>query len=482
MNAVHHDHHPAESGIRGSGHARERKLLLAFGLTAGMMVVEALGGWWSGSLALLADAGHMLVDAVALLLAWGGAWLATRPADARRSYGYGRMEVLAGFVNALSQLLLVGWIIYEAISRIRNPHAILPGLMLVVACAGLLVNAIVLRMLHGHAHDDVNMAGAAVIAAIANAVGGRDFPFVFGGDGASFAVSSSDAGIARQALAETATWVREDLDLTLRVGMVSVEEIRRNGHDVRVGRYAVSDNISIAMFSGGGVAWADAAMKRDEISVPRAPAGARPDLSGLSCRFEQFPTQHGQILSVLVLPADIARMSAFRTVVRQIIDMAERSSECGRPIVRETMQLKWPAQGRDLEALASRSAGESASVARLKVYARTFLYFLIMRLNLRVGRFVPRKYLSEVAANSDFRKFDDALRMIIDCSPGMAQRIEDALAAAESDGHIRYGCHRENAAIMTCFTPLPSQPSHVHFIDGAEGGYALAAAALKQRL
>ncbi len=328
----------------------------------------------------------------------------------------------------------------------------------------------------------VNMAGAAVIAAIANAVGGKDFPFVFGGDGASFAVSPADAGIARQALAETATWVREDLDLTLRVGIVSVGEIRRNGHDVRVGRYAVSDNISIAMFSGGGVAWADAAMKRDEIRVPRAPAGARPDLSGLSCRFEQFPTQYGQILSVLVLPADIARMSAFRAVVKQIINMVEVSSECARPIGRETMQLKWPPQGCDLEALASRKAGEPAGISKMRVYARTFLYFLIMRFNLRVGRFVPGKYLSEVVANSDFRKFDDALRMIIDCSPGTAQKIEDTLAAAEREGHIRYGCHREDAAIMTCFTPSPAHPSHVHFIDGAQGGYALAAAALKQRL
>ena len=338
------------------------------------------------------------------------------------------------------------------------------------------------KAIQDNRYKAVNMAGAAVIAAIANAVGGRDFPFVFGGDGASFAVSPADGGIARQALAETATWVREDLDLTLRIGMVSVGEIRRNGHDVRVGRYAVSDNISIAMFSGGGVAWADAAMKRDEISVPRAPAGARPDLSGLSCRFEQFPTQYGQILSILVLPADISRMSAFRAVVKQMISMVEGSPECGRPAAREAMQLKWPPQGCDLEALASRSAGESASVARLKVYARTFLYFLIMRLNLRVGRFVPRKYLSEVVANSDFRKFDDALRMVVDCSPGMAQKIEDTLAAAETEGHIRYGCHREDAAIMTCFTPSPSQPSHVHFIDGAEGGYALAAAALKQRL
>jgi hypothetical protein len=64
----------------------------------------------------------------------------------------------------------------------------------------------------------------------------------------------------------------------------------------------------------------------------------------------------------------------------------------------------------------------------------------------------------------------------------MAQRIENALAAAEMEGHVRYGCHREDAAIMTCFTPLPSYPTHVHFIDGAQGGYALAAAALKKRL
>ncbi|MGB7854307.1 MAG: DUF3095 domain-containing protein [Pseudolabrys sp.] len=338
------------------------------------------------------------------------------------------------------------------------------------------------KAIQDNRYKAVNMAGAAVIAAIANAVDGRDFPFVFGGDGASFAVSPADGGIARQALAETATWVREDLDLTLRIGMVSVGEIRRNGHDVRVGRYAVSDNISIAMFSGGGVAWADAAMKRDEIGVPRASPGARPDLSGLSCRFEQFPTQYGQILSVLVLPADIQRMSAFRAAVRHIITMVEGSTECARPATREAMQLKWPPQGCDLEASASRKAGEPVGISKMKVYARTFLYFLIMRFNIRVGRFVPGKYLSEVVANSDFRKFDDALRMIVDCSPGMARRIEDTLAASEREGHIRYGCHRESAAIMTCFTPSPAHPSHVHFIDGAQGGYALAAAALKQRL
>lgn len=156
----HHHAHPHEHADSGDG--RSRKLLFAFVLTVLMMVAEVIGGAWSGSLALLADAGHMMVDALALLLAVIGAWMATRPADARRSYGYGRMEVLVGFVNALSQFVLVGWIVYEAVNRLLHPGQILSGVMLVVAVVGLLVNALVLRTLHGHAHDDVNLAGASL--------------------------------------------------------------------------------------------------------------------------------------------------------------------------------------------------------------------------------------------------------------------------------------------------------------------------------
>ncbi|BDU20868.1 cation diffusion facilitator family transporter [Dyella sp. GSA-30] len=154
-----HAHHDHDHGA-AAGAGRERKLLFAFVLTVLMMVAEAFGGFWSGSLALLADAGHMLVDSLALLLAVVGAWLAKRPADARRTYGYGRLEVLAGFVNALTQFVLVAFIAYEAIMRLFHPGEILSGVMLVVALIGLAVNVVVLRTLHGHAHDDVNLAGA----------------------------------------------------------------------------------------------------------------------------------------------------------------------------------------------------------------------------------------------------------------------------------------------------------------------------------
>jgi cobalt-zinc-cadmium efflux system protein len=163
----HHDHHARaheHDHARGPDRRRERKLLFAFALTTLMLVVEAIGGVWSGSLALLADAGHMLVDALALLLAFFGAWMARRPADARRSYGYGRMEVLAGFINALTQFVLVGFIAYEAAVRLMHVDQIniLSGMMLGVALAGLVVNLIVLRSLHGHDHDDVNLGAASL--------------------------------------------------------------------------------------------------------------------------------------------------------------------------------------------------------------------------------------------------------------------------------------------------------------------------------
>ncbi|SEV88083.1 cation diffusion facilitator family transporter [Luteibacter sp. 329MFSha] len=148
-----HDHSHVEGGS-------ERKLLFAFVLTLLMLVAEAAGGIVSGSLALLADAGHMLVDALALLLAFLGARFAARPADSRRTYGYGRIEVLAGFVNALTQFALVAFIVYEAVQRLFHPEPILSGVMLVVAVLGLVANVVVLRTLHGHDPDDVNMAGA----------------------------------------------------------------------------------------------------------------------------------------------------------------------------------------------------------------------------------------------------------------------------------------------------------------------------------
>ena len=175
----------------------------------------------------------------------------------------------------------------------------------------------------------VNMAGAAVIAAVTNALEGREFPFVFGGDGASFAVSPDDLERARDALAATAIWVKDDLNLVMRVALVPVAAVRAQGLDVRVARFGPSPNLSYAMFSGGGLGWAEAAMKRGEFAVPVAPSGTQPDLTGLSCRFEEIPSVHGLILSVLVVPARGADPAGISQADRRRHRAGRAQSGCG---------------------------------------------------------------------------------------------------------------------------------------------------------
>jgi cobalt-zinc-cadmium efflux system protein len=149
--AHHHHHHHTGNGQRAVG--------LAALLTGGFMGVEVVGGLLSGSLALLADAGHMLTDTGALTLAWLAFVVARRSADGRRSFGYARFEVLAGLVNALILVAVVGFIVLEAAERISAPTPVLAAPMLAVAVLGLAVNLLAFRLLHADS-DHVNVRGA----------------------------------------------------------------------------------------------------------------------------------------------------------------------------------------------------------------------------------------------------------------------------------------------------------------------------------
>lgn len=325
----------------------------------------------------------------------------------------------------------------------------------------------------------VNMAGAAVIAAVTNALDGREFPFVFGGDGASFAVAPQDGAKARNALTATAGWVRRDLGLEMRVALMPVAAIRAAGRDVRVARYAPSPFVAYAMFSGGGLAFAEAAMKRGEFALPAAP-DAVPDLSGLSCRFSEIPARRGLILSLLVVQGSESTAEDYRRTIEGIIRLIERSPEAGRPLPAQGPALGWPPQGLELEARAQ--ARGPLMVRRARLLGFTFFAYLIMRFGLKVGGFSPADYRRQLVANSDFRKYDDALRMVIDCTDELADELQRRLEAAAAAGHVHFGLHRQDAAMMTCFTPSALRSDHVHFIDGARGGYASAAVALKSAM
>jgi len=139
-----------------------RRVVIALILTGIFMVVEVIGGILSGSLALLADAGHMLTDTMALALAAVAFHVSKRPADTTLTYGYQRFQILAAFVNGLSLLLIVGWIFYEAVNRFIAPQEVMGETMLIVAVAGLVVNIISFTVLHGGDKENLNIRGAAL--------------------------------------------------------------------------------------------------------------------------------------------------------------------------------------------------------------------------------------------------------------------------------------------------------------------------------
>jgi plasmid stabilization system protein ParE len=326
-------------------------------------------------------------------------------------------------------------------------------------------------------YKSVNMAGASVITAVANAIGTPDFPFVFGGDGASFALPPDCAARARDALAASIAYVRDELALVLRAAMLRVSTVREHGLDVRIARFAPSAHVSYAMFSGGGVAWAEKQMKQGAFAVEPAPAGTRPDLTGLSCRFESVPSSRGAIVSILVVPAQGNATPEFWRLLETLLDLVADTKEAGRPILRDSLKVKWPPSGLELEARARHRAGRPLWVDRLSVAARSLLSAALFRSGLPLGRFRPAVYLSELIENSDFRKYDDGLRMTLDCSRDLATAIEALLVDSARRGVARYGLHQQRDALVTCYTPTVFG-KHFHFVDGAAGGYAMAAANL----
>jgi hypothetical protein len=234
------------------------------------------------------------------------------------------------------------------------------------------------------------------------------------------------------------------------------------------------------MFSGGGIAWAEAAMKAGRFAIERAAAGTRPDLSGLSCRWSPSRTRRGVILSVLARPAG-PDQAAFAALARRVLERLRRLDHQGRPIPAEGPEFSWRAPGLELEAKVPVGAARRPE-PKWKLRLFTLFAWLLLVTGRTTGGFDPVRYRNRVVANCDYRKFDDGLKLTLDCEAAEADAIEDLLEEGRVKGICRFGVHRQDAAIMTCVVPSYLRDDHFHFIDGAGGGYAAAALMLKRSL
>ena len=158
---THHDHHHHNHGEEHSHqHHLQKKFKIAIFVTFCVFLIELIGGIWSGSLALLSDAAHVLSDVVSLLISWFAIYLSTRPATSFRTYGYHRTEVFAAFLNGVTLIGISIWIFFEAYHRYMAPNEIKVTGMFIVACIGFTANMIILWQLHGESHGNLNVRSA----------------------------------------------------------------------------------------------------------------------------------------------------------------------------------------------------------------------------------------------------------------------------------------------------------------------------------
>lgn len=323
----------------------------------------------------------------------------------------------------------------------------------------------------------VNLAGASAISAVSNELGGLEFPFSFGGDGARFAVHPDDARLVADTLSKTTRWVSDQLGLELRVGMIPIKEIRDAGKDVLVALYGESGSAKFALFSGGGFEWAEGELKGGRFSLAKGSIGDRPDLTGLSCQWGPMTSRNAQILSVIVKPFGGDDDKAYLGIVKGVLRLIDRLGGQS-PVPEGGPEVKWPEGSIELVARVSSDRGP-LWLRKLWATGTTLLYWVFFKVGMKIGGYDANKYRRSVATNSDFRKYDDGLYLTLDCSTELATAITTLLESAFKSRAARYGVFMQRRALLTCIVPSAADGKHVHFLDGEGGGYVAATKNMK---
>ncbi len=332
-------------------------------------------------------------------------------------------------------------------------------------------------------YKNVNLIGAASINAVLNVTERGLIPYVFGGDGATLLIPEASLAACRRALLGLRRLAETDFDLSLRVGLVPVVEIHRQPRArVLVGKYRLSPGNELATFTGGGIDLAERWIKSDPAwRVEQAGDEGPPDLDGLSCRWEPLEAQRGVMLSLLLRArGDDARANArlYRDLIGEIDTIAGRLDARCKPVCDANMRFRWPPRG--LRAEIRATVGDRNRIGyAARLYFNSFVQFLLDRFDWSAGGYAGKRYRVELRSNTDYRRFDDTLRLLLDCSEEQAGQIEAALAARAAGGEIEYGLHRSDSALMTCLVFSLEDSRHIHFVDGSDGGFTSAASRMK---
>ena len=274
-------------------------------------------------------------------------------------------------------------------------------------------------------YKTVNFVGAATIGAISNALSGDLKLFGFGGDGGHFAVPPEHAGVAEKTLKSVSNWAQENFDLELRVGLVSVEQIRKSGHDVLATMVQASEAVQYAMFSGGGIEWAEKQLKSDLLRLAVNGDEPEPDLTGLSCQWGPVKSRKGVIVSLIVKPSQSTMTKQFERAMEKILALVT-GFKSTNPVSPDGPPVRLPRKFLNLQAKTS-PLKSGTDLRKFVAACNAIFAWVVFKFAIPLKGFNPNQYRREISENSDFRKFSDGLMMTLDCSHEELSQLNEGL-------------------------------------------------------
>lgn len=345
------------------------------------------------------------------------------------------------------------------------------------------------RAIEAGAYKKVNTVGAACIAAVINVDRSVAIPFLFGGDGATFAVPESLRERVIPALREAQRMSRRSFDLELRVGMIRASTLRARKLAVRLAKVRLSPNVTQPAFAGRG--WEEAermvkdAAAEDVLRVCEQDGPCEGSFEGFECRWRSVPSFNGHKLALIVAAvADdpAVNLATYRALSERIAAIYGDISHC-HPLRAERMQLAFGPRelGHEWRVRSDRGTRPQriAYFMRLLFLNAAGTWLFARKRDTQSVRW--SRYVADMVDNSDVRKFDGALRMVIDGSEAQRDELRRHLDEQHRKGLLAWGMHISREALVTCIVSSYNG-NHIHFVDGSDGGYAMAARDLKARL
>lgn len=338
-------------------------------------------------------------------------------------------------------------------------------------------------------YREVNIIGASVIVALTNMCKPLEIPFIFGGDGATILIPAEFAVDAADVLDSTRRMANESFGFQLRCAIIPVSEIHKHNKYILVSRYRVSNQYCNAVFSGGGIKFAEQLLKDRSFETKYLVKIGKEnnfsaDYSGLTCRWDNISPDEGKIVALLVKVRDDHNDND-SAIYEEVIDALNNLSpdiKNPKPFDRKNLYNSFSWRKLDLEnKIHSFGNNALALLYKLKIYFQTVVNIIFMKLNIKIDMYKWSKIEPESVSLTDSKKFDEMIRMVINLDDNQITEMKNLLERLRGEGKIVYGYNISENAILTCVVERRNE-NNFYLVDGAEGGYALAAKMLKGML